>query len=448
MRLFPRLLWMGAVVPAIAAGTILAGAAWFFRLALDDELDRALLAQAAVEAVSLFDGPSGTLHLHLRTSPLLPTVRPYAPRCAVYDHNGVLQLAWPDDASLPTTLAERPAGTSLSTSADGQVRALVVPVREPGGQRQYFLRMEASRTRVLSTTREVLRVGVVAIFLLLVVLGFLAAIWARQLTGRVQALQSHMARIGNGELDANPTVDEVGDELSALRDSIALATRELREARRLQDRFIADAAHELRTPLASMRVALDLALRRPRSHDELLGALREARDETERLARLAHDLLDTSAVVQSPLAPVAVDVTGVVDAAFAACAARAAEREVTLHREGTGVALVDPGALRRILDNLLDNARKHAPPRTAVTVAIHPSVGGLEIVVIDEGPGIPSALRDEIFAPFRRARPEDGGHGLGLALVRDLVMRQGGRAFVKDGPGGRVGVSLPTPAQG
>jgi signal transduction histidine kinase len=460
MKLLTRLYLFGAAVPAVAAAMILGGAIFSFGRALDDELDRALYSQAAVEAVSLFDGPGGRLHLHMTSSPLLEQVRPYAPHCGVYTVNGAQVLAFPDAQALPKVVEapllselqhrERTGDTSalFETIGDGTRRRIALVVREPEGTHRFFLVLEASRFNVVQTITRVAIGGFTAVLVLAAVLAALASIWARHLAARVDALTRHMQRIGNGELGdvRDAAVDNEGDDISTLQQAVVDAVRELRRARAERERFIADAAHELRTPLATLRVTLDLALRRPRSADELKEALQAARDETERLGRLAASLLNTSAALAAADehdADGTCDVDAVIDATLEAWRARASDVGVSLQRHGHGgTARLDASALRRVLDNLLDNALKHAPRDSAVHISVETRLHDVDIIVRDAGEGIPEHERTAVFQPFHRLRQDRPGQGLGLALVGALVARVGGRAFVEPGEGGRVGITL------
>lgn len=463
MRLLPRLLLMGAVLPTVAAAIVLAIVVRLFGQALEDELDRALLAQAAVESVSLFDGPRG-LHLHMSSSPLLDEVKQFAPEAAVYDVAGDRILSFPaEGVSLPMRwpqpVGEAPSAASrqarLTTSAEGRSRRLAVVVPAPRGHERYLLVLSASRTQLLQPQATLTRLATGSVVALLILLSVLTFLQARRLSARVQRLITHQARVSQGHLDAPPP-DDGGDEIAALRDAAAVATAELAASRLARERFLAEAAHELRTPLASMRVALDLALRRAKKTPtsaasaatiaDLVAALEETRDETGRLTALAQGLLDVAAARSAPFSTTPADVVAIARSAVAARHDEAASRHIAITVDGTDdlVAPVHAVSLRRALDNLVDNALKHAAHTVTVTVTITPTSSSVAIGVVDDGPGIPAGAVEAVFAPFHRLDPEgDGGVGLGLALVREVARRHGGDATATPGPGGRVVVTLP-----
>jgi signal transduction histidine kinase len=204
-----------------------------------------------------------------------------------------------------------------------------------------------------------------------------------------------------------------------------------------------------------MRVALELALRRAQRAStasstepvvaDLCGALKEARDETDRLGQLAQGLLDLSAARSAPISLTPTDVGVLVERAVAARRDEGLERGLCLVCAGDAVvASVHAPSVRRAVDNMVDNAIKHAASLVSVTVTS--SSHSIDIVVVDDGPGFPSDAVEAVFAPFHRLEPAsdgDGGVGLGLTLVREVAVRHGGEATASPGPGGRVVLSLP-----
>jgi signal transduction histidine kinase len=215
-------------------------------------------------------------------------------------------------------------------------------------------------------------------------------------------------------------------------------------------RFVADASHELRTPLALLRTELELALRRPRSHDELTDALRSAAEETERLSRLAEDLLFLARADQGTL-PLRLEVVRAEDL-LTNVAARFASRADNLHRrldvqpaDGGAEIEVDPGRIEQALTNLVDNALVYGAG--AVELSCEVSGGIVELHVRDAGPGFPPDFRARAFDRFSRADEarSNGGAGLGLSIVELVARAHGGSVGLGDrpGPGADVWLALP-----
>ena len=201
-----------------------------------------------------------------------------------------------------------------------------------------------------------------------------------------------------------------------------------------QRSFVADAAHELRSPLASLRTQLDIAARHGATPDLVDDAL----IDVERLTRIVSDLvlLARSDTDELPSQAVDVDVRAVVTAAIDTVPARVP----VAHRLPAGplVAHLDPDHLRRVVVNLVENAQRHAATTVQVTVEDRPDL--LVIDVDDDGPGIAEADRDRVFQRFTRldeSRTTDtGGSGLGLPIARDLARALGGTLDLYDPPDG------------
>jgi signal transduction histidine kinase len=215
--------------------------------------------------------------------------------------------------------------------------------------------------------------------------------------------------------------------------------------------FVADASHELRTPLALLRTELDLALRRPRSREELESALRSAADETQRLSRLAEDLLLIARADQGPL-PIRQEVVAVEDLLTDA-ATRFAGRAGSLGRELRVVETdlhvqADPLRVGQALVNLVDNALAHGEG----TVELWAEERGdlVELHVGDAGSGFPLEFRQRAFDRFSRADEarSRGGSGLGLSIVELVAGAHGGAAGLGESlsGGADVWISLPVAA--
>jgi len=236
----------------------------------------------------------------------------------------------------------------------------------------------------------------------------------------------------------------------------AIAVRQLRrdeELARLRSDFVSSVSHELRTPLAQIRLFLEtLRLRRYSTEDQREWLLGHLDRETTRLTQLVENVLAFASAERSDgTTPVPVleraDLSALAEETVRSFLPLAASKRVQLRTAlaDGAVARLDRAACRQLLLNLLDNAVKYGPPEQTVTVSVQAANGRpmVRLAVEDEGPGIPAAERERIWEPFWRGGEDAvrsvGGSGIGLALVRELARRQGGRAFLDPEWNGRRG---------
>lgn len=253
--------------------------------------------------------------------------------------------------------------------------------------------------------------------------------------------------------DGHLPVPNTHDEIARLAITMnALLTR-LHEALQRQRAFTADAGHELRTPLAVLRTELELAGVPTRTESELRASIAHAADEAERITALAEQLLflarhdEDGAPANRELQPLLPILRSAVDAA-----APAAEQQgvlITLDAQPELAATVDADALRRAVDNLIANALRYAPAKSAITITASIDHGQIIVAVRDHGPGFPPAFLPHAFERFRRADTartrQDGGTGLGLAIVRAVAREHGGDATAVNEESGGATVSLRFP---
>ena len=241
---------------------------------------------------------------------------------------------------------------------------------------------------------------------------------------------------------------------------VAVALLQLRrqeELARLRTDFVSGVSHELRTPLAQIRLFAEL-LRKGQlpTVEEQVRSAEIIDEEAQRLGYLVENVLNFSRgehdAQQVALRPVelAREVRGAVEA----FAPLARARRATLRADVEPGLLVyaDGRALRQVLFNLFDNAVKYGPPGSTVTVgAAAAGEGKARLWVDDEGPGVPPAERDRVWAPYYRMRRDSetavGGSGIGLAVVRELVALHGGRAWFEGAPSGGARVVIELPAE-
>jgi signal transduction histidine kinase len=225
-----------------------------------------------------------------------------------------------------------------------------------------------------------------------------------------------------------------------------------------QRRFVADASHELRTPAALIRANADVVDREGLVADEGRALVADIITEADRLGRLVGDLLqlatnDATGVV---IGPHPEDIASIVEATVRQAEALAVERGVHLVVSptslGTAVVSGDRDRLVQLLLILFDNAFDHSPPGGTVTVDVRRAGHDVEVVVSDEGPGIPESERERVFEPFTRLpgvrRDRAGGTGLGLAIARRIASAHHGSIRVADAPGGGAAFVVAIPQSG
>ena len=224
-----------------------------------------------------------------------------------------------------------------------------------------------------------------------------------------------------------------------------LATRTLKpigEAHARQRRFVADASHEMRTPLAAIRASAEGALASPGTEDDLRHALTVVVESADRLSRLTNDLLLLARADELPPERPGAPADLSVIAAETVEAFAIAHPELPRARATLAADLpvgADPDEIGRVVANLLDNAYRygaasHRPPRIATRLVERDAV----VEVADDGPGIAASDLERVFEPFSRLHADAGtpdGSGLGLAIARSLARRNGGRLTVTSRPG-------------
>ena len=270
----------------------------------------------------------------------------------------------------------------------------------------------------------------------------------------VERMRRQTAELGEHDDGTHLAVPATRDEIAALAQTMNGLLDRLRGALEHERGFVADAGHELRTPLATLRAELELAGRPGRSAEDLRLAVTSASQETERLIRLAEDLLLLArAEGDHPfLRTMPVDVTTVVAASARGASARSGGRDIDVVVEGPDhlELTADPDRLRQAVDNLLANAVHHSPEHGLVLVTLSSGPEGpARIEVTDQGPGFPPEFLPHAFERFRRADTAraraDGGSGLGLAIVETIVRAHHGRVRAANREGGGATVTLELP---
>jgi len=254
--------------------------------------------------------------------------------------------------------------------------------------------------------------------------------------GPVDRMRAEAAAISAAEPERRLSGGQGRDELARLAATLNAMLARLQDATERERRLLGDASHELRTPLSVLKMELDLALARKRSPAELMGTLRAAADETDRLVRLAEDLLvgATARGGRLPLRRESVLISDLLAAAASGHQQRAAADGVRLEVEADAVSVaVDPARVRQAVENLLANAIRHTPAGGLIRLSAGIARDKLRIVVADSGPGLPHPL-----AAFE----SDQQPGRGLAIVRAIAEAHGGGVSARNRPSGGAEVTV------
>ena len=288
----------------------------------------------------------------------------------------------------------------------------------------------------------------IGIPLLVLITGIVTYLAAGRALRPVEAIRARVAttRDPSVRVPVPPARDEVGRLAETMNEMLA----RLQAGQAVQRRFVADASHELRSPLATIATGLELLARGDPDRDDTdRDTVTALRGETARLGRLVDALLLLARADESGLQPrfEDVDLDEVAEAERLRPAGRIVPRIEAAHVRVVG----DRGQLAQVVRNLVDNACRHA--RSTVVVSVRPSTGYAALDVADDGPGVPPDQRARVFERFvrlddARARA-DGGAGLGLAIVAEVVAAHGGTVDVVGSPlgGALFRVRLPLPAE-
>lgn len=465
MKLQSRLM---LILTGVSATVLVISLVAIFLLVQRDELrsfDRALLVEAHNTAYKIgrqvgqqtIDG-----------SIVVPeTLQPTPRFVAVYGADGAAQVSSrtfmgdvPRLEELAVDVADEEVpweGIAVDLEVQGvALRGLVVPIGEVG-----YLLFAASSKSLSDDTRFLLRL-LPGLFVLAMLVTVIVSRWLGRLLARdVQSLARVVRSVTDGDLGARVGPLEGGAaETQALAGGLDEMIARLEELVRTQARFITDAAHELRSPLATLRGELQLALRRERTAEEYRASIAAVLEDAEGLATLAEDLLALARLRARQDPPVtAADafvigdaVEGAIKMARGLAEARSIRLVIAGDLEGAGAARIQGrrGEVARAVRNLVDNAIQHAPAESVVVVELGSVGDRVEVRVVDEGPGVPEAERPNLFAPFfrgtRSRAGEPGGAGLGLAIAQAVALGIGGELRLDEAHvgGARFILSLPT----
>ena len=342
----------------------------------------------------------------------------------------------PDGTRVP---ADPRAAATARRAQEMQTREVV-----ESAQGQITLTSQRSLAEVDNTINSITDALIIGFPALVLLVGLLTWYLAGRALRPVEAIRAEAASITGNTIHRRVPVPESGDEVSRLAVTMNEMLDRLEDAATRQRRFVSDASHELRSPVASIRTQLEVALRRPNRDDWAVIAQRVL-TEDERLEQAVADLVELARLDEGDTVADSVEVD-LDEIVFEECAR---ERAVPIDttRVSGGRVLGRRDALARVVRNLIDNAARHA--QSKVDVSLNEADGTVELVVADDGPGIAPEDRERVFERFTRldeGRARDaGGMGLGLAVVKSTVERHRGTVQIQDNAphGARFVLRLP-----
>jgi two-component system OmpR family sensor kinase len=352
------------------------------------------------------------------------------------------------------TLASLAAPSYLERTVqapEGEVPARLFAIPAPGGTVVVVgASLDDTRDTLASLARWLAIGGPVALALTTVIVWLLAGAALRP----VERMRSEAEALSASEPGRRLNIPRTKDEVARLGETLNRLLARLEEALERERRFVDDASHELRTPLAILQAELDLALRRARTPAELEAALESAAEESQRLSRLADHLLVLARSDRGRLEvrKMPVDIREMVARTTARFATRANALGITIKEDvpADTTARIDVLKVEQAISNLLENALGYTPRNGTIEVRIERSGQELVVHIADSGPGFSSQFIPRAFEPFSRtdgARGrEEGGAGLGLAIVRAIVEAHDGsvQAFNRVTGGAEVILRIPT----
>jgi signal transduction histidine kinase len=371
-------------------------------------------------------------------------------RIVVVDRNGISLVD--TDQSVDRDFSTRPeialaltgvqsSGTRPSETLATDLLYVAVPVAS-GGIVHGALRVTLGTTDVNARIERfwLALAGIAAVVLLAVALIGWGV--ARSVTRPLRRLSAAASRFAQGDLTVSEEPHDGPPELRDLSDTMTTMARRLDDLLQAQRAFVADASHQLRTPLTALRLRLENL--QSRLGTEGAAELDAAIDETTRLAALVADLLQLARTDEHPASGPA-DLAQLTAERVDTWSAIAEANGVTLRHDELGrpaLVRVIPGAIEQILDNLFDNAVRAAPAGTTVTAEIEATAGSYELTIRDEGPGLSDEHKTQATRRFWRGDTTNPGTGLGLAIVDALATASGGTVELADVPGGGLAVTV------
>lgn len=327
---------------------------------------------------------------------------------------------------------ERTSGTRRSNTLDTDLLYVAVPVAS-GGVVHGAVRLTLDTHEVTERVHRFWLALVVVGAIILAVMACIGTLIARSVTRPVRRLRAAADRHSLGDLTPSAVDEHAPPELAALATAMNHMARRLEVLIEDQRAFVADASHQLRTPLTALRLRLE-NLETEIDNAAATEQLNAAIDETNRLAALVEDLLQLARTDETPDV-IELDLNAVIRDRVDTWTATADQHNVNLQFSeptdpltGTAVA----GGLEQVLDNLFDNAIRAAPPGSTVNITLETGDPHHHVIISDTGPGIPDDDKPKALTRFWRADATTPGTGLGLAICDAIIQAGGGHLRLND----------------
>lgn len=269
-----------------------------------------------------------------------------------------------------------------------------------------------------------------------------AVVIASTLARPLRHLDAVARRIGDGDYSVRAST-KGPPEIATLARTLNDSARQTNALLTSQRSFVADASHQLRTPLAAMRLTLD-NVRDTTDDPALSGRIATIDAEIHRMSRMVEGLLALARAESTSAPAQPIDLAAIIDLRISTWSAALQDTGVELIVELDRPCWVTatPGALEQVLDNVLSNALAVVPASSRITIVARRTASSAELIVADQGPGMTAEQRARAFDRFWRAGPPGTGTGLGLAIVQQLVDHDGGQAELRPAPDGGLAVHL------
>jgi two-component system OmpR family sensor kinase len=442
---------------ALVALAVLTG----LRIQLDRELDASIVAVASIQASSVTDSPDGEMRFHeweltaeeaRSVTDLLRWAQVWSVEGRSLLRSQFMTVDLPVDGA-----ALRAAGAGeivwrQHTWEDAPVRAVYYPLDRFGPMHnEHVLQVAAP----LEARNGMLARAALLLLFVTAAVGAASFVGSWWLAGRmvrpVNEVIDQAEEIGGGSLGTRIRAYADASEYRRLVEVLNTMLSRIQRAYEVQERFAADASHELRSPLTALRGEIEVALRRERSPNEYRVTLESALEEIDRLSRITSQLLaaarPSNGAFEGDLVPVEVERLATTVAERIATRHAGRDVRIDVSAEGAPSVTADSTALSQVLWNLVDNAARLSPDGATVEVQIEVEDRRLVVRVADRGPGV-GPDPDRIFERFYRADPArtpataSGNTGLGLAIVKSLAEASGGSVAARDREGGGAEVEV------